>query len=285
MSLERTVYLDNSVIGREEHWQDIRAALAPGRGYRLAFSEWGLYEIAGHGDRDAVIRRARFVESLNPLWIVERLHAQKMEVRSFLWRNFYRAPVESVQYLKRHLSEVLYFHSPEKVPIGWRPEQYALNFFDHPDLIQEVHDGKPIGRRALEKLQEVGTDAQRAAARAMNEPWIKLALPIRGPDDRQVFYEERSKLLSFCLDNAKQFFRECPTMGIEDVLMGLRSGDAGRVVEDNDAPDLQHAVAGLSACDHFVTRDGFLFECAKGARKRLPGVPVASPWLGIDNLP
>src|SRR5688572_20515013 len=95
------VYLDNSVIGREGDWPAIRNLFDQARGYRLAFSEWGLYEIASHGDRSTVMRRADFVESLNPVWLIERLHVQCMELRDFVWRNLYRSQPGGVKRVAR----------------------------------------------------------------------------------------------------------------------------------------------------------------------------------------
>jgi len=50
-----------------------------------------LLEVASDGDKARARRRAAFLDSLRPLWIMERLDIQKHEVQAFLSRNHFRA--------------------------------------------------------------------------------------------------------------------------------------------------------------------------------------------------
>ena len=49
--------------------------------WRLVLSAWNLYEIGAGADEAQKCGRLAFLESLKPLWAVERLDVQKQEVQ------------------------------------------------------------------------------------------------------------------------------------------------------------------------------------------------------------
>ena len=55
--------------------------------------------------------------------------------------------------------------------------------------------------------------------------------------------------------NRAKLYQECPTLAIEDALRRVRANDSFKP-NASHAADLQHAMAALGYCDHFVTRDG-----------------------------
>jgi len=101
----KTLYLDHQYIARETagqpaHWQQLSAMLAANPEWRLAVSECNLLEIASDGDKVRAQRRAAFVDSLKPAWMMERLDIQKCEVKAFLWKNHFH--VEPVPFFVFH---------------------------------------------------------------------------------------------------------------------------------------------------------------------------------------
>jgi hypothetical protein len=90
----KTLYLDHQYIAREAagqtaHWQQLGDMLAANPEWRLAVSECNLLEIASDGDKARAQRRATFIDSLKPAWMMERLDVQKCEVKAFLWKNHF----------------------------------------------------------------------------------------------------------------------------------------------------------------------------------------------------
>jgi hypothetical protein len=87
----KTVYIDHHIIARETgghpaNWQLLATILADNPDWRLAVSECNLLEIASDGDKARARRRAAFIDSLKPVWMMERLDIQKREVMAFLCR-------------------------------------------------------------------------------------------------------------------------------------------------------------------------------------------------------
>src|SRR5260370_3274089 len=73
----KTLYVDHQFIARETkgqpaNWQQLAALLAANPEWRLAVSECNLLEIASDGDKARAGRRAAFIDSLKPVWMMER---------------------------------------------------------------------------------------------------------------------------------------------------------------------------------------------------------------------
>ena len=73
--------------------------------------------------------------------------------------------------------------------------------------------------------------------------------------------------------NRAKLYQECPTLAIEDALRRVRANDSFKP-NASHAADLQHAMAALGYCDHFVTRDG---QTSRSRQERREGSQVALP--------
>jgi len=85
-AIPQKLYIDHSVVSRPEWWPEVRQAVSSGE-VRIALSLWNLFEIGAASDQAQQEERLAFLESLNPLWLVERRGIQRQEVRRFLWRR------------------------------------------------------------------------------------------------------------------------------------------------------------------------------------------------------
>jgi hypothetical protein len=112
----KTLYLDHQYIAREAagqpaHWQQLKAMFAANPEWRLAVSECNLLEIASDGDKARTQRRAIFIDSLKPVWMMERLDIQKCEVKRFLWKNHFLVEPAPFNAFHEHLSQVTVHHA------------------------------------------------------------------------------------------------------------------------------------------------------------------------------
>src|SRR5260370_24432330 len=112
----KTLYLDHQYIAREAagqpaYWQQLDDMLAANLEWRLAVSECNLLEIASDGDKARAQRRAAFIDSLKPAWMMERLDVQKCEVEAFLWKSHFFVDLTPSAVFHEHLSQVTIHHT------------------------------------------------------------------------------------------------------------------------------------------------------------------------------
>jgi hypothetical protein len=90
-NLAPTFYLDHQIFAREDNWPKIRCVLDNQASVRLVCSQWNLIEVANASDEKQRMRRGHFIDSLNPLWILNGRDIQRAEVHPFVWRRYFRA--------------------------------------------------------------------------------------------------------------------------------------------------------------------------------------------------
>jgi hypothetical protein len=109
-------YLDHQYIARETagqpaHWQQLGTMLAANPEWRLAVSECNLLEIASDDGKARAQRRAAFIDSVKPTWMMERLDIQKCEVEAFLWKNHFLVDPAPFRIFHEHLSQMTIHHA------------------------------------------------------------------------------------------------------------------------------------------------------------------------------
>ena len=114
----KTLYIDNSVLGREQDWSSITALHKIMLELRVVISDWHMVELAGGSDRAQAFMRADFVDSLKPLWMRGYLPIQKLEVKRFTWRQYFHVPAEEYSVFTNYLSEVWADYLGSQTPIG-----------------------------------------------------------------------------------------------------------------------------------------------------------------------
>ena len=142
------LYLDHSVVSREQSWPPVGEILASGK-LRLALSLWNLFEIGSANDKLQRDRRLLFLEQFDPQWIRERVDVQRQEVRCFLWEKHFGVCPEQRPVLTPHLSVVNSYSAVPKARIGLTPRQWidGVNFSRF-ELAKE---------RALDALKDLQT--------------------------------------------------------------------------------------------------------------------------------
>jgi hypothetical protein len=269
----KTLYVDHHVIAREiggqpANWLQLAELLAANSAWRLAVSECNLLEIASDGDKPRARCRAAFVDSLNPLWMMERFDIQKCEVAAFLWKHHFNAAPPPYTVFNEHLSTVMGFHTRPLIGVT------AVSWVAQADPT-EVADAKRLTVQSLRTLQGATKQQKQRTEKAKFRAWVDPKIPPRDPGGSWFKRTEREALAAFCDANRDEFFCECPAMGVEHYLCEARTRDPNRQPTESDAIDLQHTVLGLSYCDALVT-ERYAFSTAEHAIKSLAPLALAT---------
>jgi hypothetical protein len=273
-----SLYIDHSIVTHLLSWKPTENVLTGGKA-QLVLSLWNLFEIGSASDKAQQAQRLAFLTKFNPLWILERIEIQRLEVRAFLWtRNFGVSP-EPNQVFRRHLSEVESYHAGSQTRIGLTPTQW-IDGVDFPKY--EAY--KKLAPTALRQLQAHG--AKKIAQRQDDifKKWIEALLPKVNPEGQAFSKAELSELMAFCVKNQTAFYTACPAMAVEDALTRARTASEARNPQNSDGIDLMHAVVALAYCDWFLVRDGFVFQCCEHVRKDLLETKLATVYREAEEL-
>ncbi|HEY9073334.1 MAG TPA: hypothetical protein VIN67_04295, partial [Desulfobaccales bacterium] len=175
----QTLYVDNDVLAIEDNLPMLATLCAPNNSLRLVVSQWLLVEIANFGDRIEAIKRCEFLDSLKPLWMIERLHIQKHEVRRFVWIDYFKCASEPFSVFNEYLSEVLSYDEGSNVPLGYT----AKKWLEDTD-VTDVNVEKPRVVSALKTLQSADQNKMKRIKGNIFREWVLPKIPERDPDDR-----------------------------------------------------------------------------------------------------
>ncbi len=272
----RTLYLDHSIIAREEYWPIIRSAIDGPQAPTIVASDWNLVEIAQGSDRAQAMRRADFISSLAPQWAMPRLWVQRMELQRFLEETFWHTHSTPVTPFTPSFAVMMAANMRERafeVPIGWGAREYVANLHDHPAYIREIEAAKQPCVDALRTLQAAGSSGRLAIEETVLRGWIAEKLPDANPDGRLITVSDRRRAIEHCVASADEL--SSPAIAVENALSQVRARDAKRTPEPQDAIDFQHAVVALAYCEGFAVRDAHLLHCARETAKLLSPMKVA----------
>lgn len=272
------LYIDHSVVADAAAWPQFHETVSKGR-MRLALSLWNLFEIGAADDVAQQERRLSFLESLDPIWVVERRAIQRQEVERFLWRHYYRIIPKELLVITPSLSVVDSFLCRSQMQIGLTPRQF-IRSLDYkqlnplkglsPEAQTTLKNAEPAGLKALDKPIFIG--------------WVSQSIPDRGPDDTLLPTVKKAELVEFCHRNARRFFAECPAMAVEDALTTDRTRDRQRKPIPSDGPDAQHAIVALAYGDVFYTRDRHQAHSARTIAASLNRHHLAAVCTTLEQL-
>jgi hypothetical protein len=219
----KTFYLDHQYIAREAagqpaHWQQLQAMLAANPKWRLAVSECNLLEIASDGDKARAQRRAAFIDSLKPAWMMERLDIQKCEVEAFLWKNHLLVDPAPFGVFHKHLSQVTIHHT--QPIIGETAASWVARI--NPTEIDGAKRQTELSLRTLQAATKQQMDE------AVFRAWVDRKIPLLDPAGLLMKKADRDTLAGFCWANRDRFYRECPAMGVEHFVCEARTRDPNR---------------------------------------------------------
>jgi len=145
-----TLYIDHSIVSHPPSWADVDDVIMRGKAH-LTLSLWNLFEIGSASDRVQQDQRLAFLAKLKPLWILERVAIQRLEVRAFLWREKFGWASEPVVVFKRTLSEVEAYMVGSIARIGVTPRQWI----DGTDF-KGFDESKDLAPTALQRTTSIG---------------------------------------------------------------------------------------------------------------------------------
>lgn len=254
-NLARTFYLDHQIFAKEDNWPIIRCVLDNQASVRLVCSQWNLVEVAFASDEWQRTRRANFIDSLNPLWIMNGRDIQRAEVHRFVWARCFRASIQpEVCAIVADLALTL---APACMvfPGSLSAAEFVAGEW------ASVRDAVSPTPEVLRKLQAAGR--QNLPSIEACRSWIDPLIPLSDDDGRLLSQQSHREILDFCIKNWPELIASCPALAAESRLFEARTRDPLRKPEVNDAADLQHAFTALAYCNHFVTEDHYLFRCAE----------------------
>jgi hypothetical protein len=279
-----TVYVEHSALASETTWVDLRAIFGTGGSARLVASDWTLIEVANDGDPGRAVRRAELIDGLSPLWMMERVHILRREVKNFVWQEFYRADPEALDVFTGSLATMLSYNLGIHTPLGATAKSWVNQLRNDRSYLQGINNEKRNNVEALRTMKKATAQAKKAHEPQVFRAFLAALLPDVRPDGKLHDKMARETLLSFCYEHREKFYQRCPTMAVEDAIYQVRSRDARREPEEQDAIDYQHSVMALAQCDFLLTRDRELGHLAGEATKLLSGIGVARVCRGVEAL-
>ncbi len=234
----------------------------------VAVSLWNLVEAAGGNEKEQALNLGSFFDRLHPAWLTDRLALQRQEVCQFVYRHCFGAESPPITAFENHLSQaVAHLGNPEQIAIGETARQFIESLLASPDTVSTIRQAYGNTVAALRTLQD--TKKRNELTKELEEQsfkeWMKILLPSRDPRGRALDAETCQKLLHYC--TKREILKVCKAVALEHYLSEFRTSDPNRKPEEQDAPDLAHAVQALAYCDVFVTRDGYLNSAAQYVAK------------------
>lgn len=263
------IYLDHQIVGDEENWE-LLTNIKSKYNLDFVFSEWHLVEIAQGKDKQQAIKRAKFIDSLNPLWSTDYFLIQKFELVNFLKNQiqfkekFVKISVEKpiFTYLSQLIS--LYYKSPS---LGANAEKMVKAFFSDKQQLNPIEESKSKSFEAI-STSRIKNNLIKKYDKDIFIEWIKQRLSFN-----EIFLsdEDRNHIAKWCYSNKNITFEECPSLYIESIISDIRAENSLQPAKQSDAIDLQHSVIALSLCNYFVSKDKYLKNCAEKAIKKYNG--------------
>jgi hypothetical protein len=275
---QKKLYIDHSIVTRSQWWPSLHRAVSDAR-CRLVLSVWNLYEIGNGADEEQKSARLAFLESLDPLWAVERLGVQEQEVKRFLWAHKFQVQPDDLIVICPSFSVVNSLLSGTQSVIGETPEQFmrGIDF----DIMNRL---KKLSPAAQTTLKAADPAALRTKEPEIFARWIFESVPPCAPNGKTLTLDERKSLAAWCFERRAQFLSECPLFAVEDAITTDRTKDRTTKPKESDGPDMQHAVVGLAYCDIFFTADGNQARNIEVARRMHPRLRLAQLCRSPNEL-
>ncbi len=262
------IYLDqNAVIYLEQAVNDpsfrpkLEAAIRSGK-LTVVVSSWHLIETAKTTDVAKAVRLAEFIESLRPIWLLERHNIQTLEVRE----DFYRfAKLEFVETPRLGtLSYVIATLNGEKESPKYNiaPRAFVEQWIRHPEQFDVLNKSHENNAKALDGLRRAVKDGKMTdeVRKQADRVFLKSVLPVTTPHGLQIprelalDYVERGDITSI------------PTRAIEQAISDHEWKNKGRT-DANSLIDKFHLIPALQYVDEIVSDDKFLHKLYPVAAK------------------
>ncbi len=271
----KNIYIEHSYLVNEDNWGKIKKFFSDHPDFKFVASDWNLIEISQATDKAQARRRVDFIESLNPIWVIIKPEIQKLEVKSFLYRNLYGSEEPYSVFTDQ-------FHKTVALAIGREPEGgwklwgFVEHYIDHPDSLAPIQAEKPRYIQSFQKLVGVSKKNLKKKDMEIFSEWIKDVFPDKKPDGSALNDADKQYAIDFCLNDISKFLGECPYFNFENTLFDIRHSDKTRPPKESDAIDLEHDCCSVPYCDVVVIGDKHLRHIADIANKSLKMAKIVS---------
>lgn len=259
------IYLFDSVFPEEK--RAFTKLLSYGS-IELALSWWHLYEICKQDSYTRAVCMAKYIDLLNPRWLIDRRKIQELEIESFI-ASFCFGKSKLFKAFKRTLSEVITEYIPTPNTANYTAESIVRNLFKTGSFA-EIEKTGAATPEILTTLQTARKDGlyTKDLQEKVDFEYLYGLLPPQINNGKISCSVEKKELCNVLLRNKRHLYKSSPCLLVEGLLAFYRSKQANRKNEPPDAVDLQHAAGALAYCDYFVSNDGFLFGGASYVKKK-----------------
>lgn len=288
----KTIYIDHNILiylynDTDQVYKHVIDKIIGDDDLTFVFSIWNLIEIVTGNEIDEAIELAALIDSLNPMWLVERLNIEQEEVKRYLLNNYYKLNnQESFNPIQKHLSEVFYYLDPRTVRVNDNAVKSVTEWARHPKSMDEINIVKHNTPDALATIQAARKNKTitRDQQDQIDRIFYGNLIPTYDPDNNPLHKEERTKIQDYLVKNKRELLRASPCLNVEEKLSDFRTRDAKRIPEEQDAIDLQHSVPALAYCDHVISNDGFFSSGAGFVKKHcnLTALTIHKNLLDLD---
>ena len=262
----KKVYVDYNVVsslfapGKEDKRDEImsRIDLLRENGHRFAFSAWHSFEIARSTNNSHIVSCCEFIESLDPVWMSNTLFVKKAELLNYQKHlKLAHGEIAPVQASNETLARMWATYGGP-VLIGETLLGMVQMLKDHLEDLELVNKVASQTVDAIKISREALKDGRyKKSESVLDEAYIDMLLEGQ--------YKANVKVL---LGDKKTLFTACPSIGIEDVLTGIRVSEQFKP-EEGDAADMQHGIVGFGYCDYFVSYDKMLIDHLSKVKNQL----------------
>lgn len=251
---------------------------------QLVLSPWHFFEYANGVEHAGADELMRFVEEVQPKWILERSDLQLFELW-IVWRQIWERSTDSVAPIGTFAEVVAVLSKVNDHRLdGVGIREYVMGFADS--------EGVDLLRRAVAEHREIATEVRTPFLERRSSSRFQRGLDLNHVAIQLARIELRTSNPDRIFPRAAQILREQPMatqieMFIywgcvrmlkcyqveralsEELLTGKAALDSNRYV------DRQHACVGLPYCDRFITDDVDLTKRCAHVKSKLP-FPIAS---------
>ncbi len=262
----KTVYVDYNVVSslfasnKENERKAVaeRLDLLRKHGHRFAFSAWHSFEIARSTSSSHIVSCCEFIESLDPVWMSNSSFVKKTELINYQkYLKLIHGEISPVPVFNETLARMWATYGGP-VLIGETLLGMVQMLKDHPEDLELVNKVASQTVDAIKISREALKDGRyKKSESVLDEAYIDMLLEGQ--------YKANVKVL---LGDKKALFTACPSIGIEDVLTGIRVSEQFKP-EEGDAADMQHGIVGFGYCDYFVSYDKMLIDHLSKVRNQL----------------
>lgn len=261
-------YLDqNALIYLEQRANDpafrakLDSAIVSGN-LQVVVSSWHLIETANTKDVDKAVHLADFIDSLRPVWLLERHNIQTLEVQENFYR-FAKLEFEGLPRVGTRSYAIATLNGQKDSPKFNIPSRaFVEQWIRHPEQMDVLKKTYEDNAKALDGLRQAIKDGKMTdeISKKADQVFLKALLPATTPNGLEVprglaaEYVERGDINSI------------PTRAIEHAISDHEWKSMGRT-DANSLIDKFHLIPALQYVDELISDDGFLHRLYPVAQK------------------